>query len=278
MRSVVRIGCAAVLAALLNWPVGVAWSGDKGVTPGEGTSSVSRGSVIEKLRAGGASVTALGERGGVSGWFVEPREGAGYSLYVTRDGYSVAGLLYGPEGELLTRDQVRRAGKGIGRSSEVAQAPVRDIPVGAKRAPAGLFERSVAAFGFTLGHSGPLVVVLGDPGCDFSRSTVEELGRKAVEGRFRLHVVPLGVLGGKSAEMAIRIASSPDPALAWFGRDVAPPHRAGGQWVDRNNAVFEAWGENAVPLIAWTSPAGVKVYTVGEIGDVERWASEVFGS
>ena len=266
------------LAALVWACSGVlAWGQDVRSTPVPGKEGVGAGGVVAELRAGGAKVTELGERGGLAGWLVELGDGSKYSLYVTPDGYSVAGLLYGPKGESLTPAQLRGvSGRGEGRS-RVAQSPVRDIPIGAKRAPAGLFEKSVAAFGFTLGHSGPLVVTLGDPGCGFSRSAVEALGRKAVAGRFRLHVVPVGVLGGASAAAAIRIASSADPALAWFGRDVAPVHRAGGQWVEANNAVFEAWGENAVPLIAWTSPAGAKVYTVGEIGDVERWVVEVFG-
>lgn len=255
----------------------VAWGQEQRSTPVPDKESARGGAVIAELRASGASVTALGERGGLAGWLVRLRDGSRYSLYVTAGGYSVAGLLYGPKGEALTPGQLQRAGAAAGAGARVARGPVRDIPLGAQRAPARLFERSVAAFGFTLGHSGPMAVTLADPGCAFSRSTVEELGRKAVAGRFRLHVVPVGVLGAASAEMAVRIAASADPALAWFGRDVAPVHRAGGQWVEANNELFEAWGENAVPLIAWTSPAGAKVYTVGEIGDVERWATEVFG-
>ena len=235
------------------------------------------GGVVAELRAGGAKVTELGERGGLAGWFVELGDGSKYSLYVTPDGYSVAGLLYGPKGEPLTPAQLRGVAGSSEGYSRVAQVRARDIPIGAKPAPAGLFEKSVAAFGFTLGRGGPLVVTLADPGCAFSRSAVEALGRKAVAGRFRLHVVPVGVLGGRSAETAVRIASSADPALAWFGGDAAPVHRAGGQRVEANNALFEAWGGNAVPLIAWTSPAGARVYTVGEIGDVERWVAEAFG-
>ena len=272
------IGCWLVTAfAVWLGSSGFAWGQEQRSTPILGKETAGGGTVIAELRASGASVTALGERGGLAGWLVRLRDGSRYSLYVTEGGYSVAGLLYGPKGEALTPGQLQRAGAAADAGARVARGPVRDIPLGAKRAPAGLFERSVAAFGFTLGHSGPMAVTLADPGCEFSRSTVEELGRKAVAGRFRLHVVPVGVLGAASAEMAVRIAASADPALAWFGRDVAPVHRAGGQWVEANNELFEAWGENAVPLIAWTSPAGAKVYTVGEIGDVERWTTEVFG-
>lgn len=277
MRDVCAVAWLPLAALLCLWSGVSAWGQEVPSSPVPDGKSPGGGGVVAELRAGGARVTELGERGGLTGWFVELRDGSKYSLYVTPDGHSVAGLLYGPEGEPLTPAQLRGVAGSRDGYSRVAQTPARDIPVGAKRAPAGLFEKSVAAFGFTLGQSGPLVVTLADPACEFSKSTVETLGRKAVAGRFRLHVVPVGVLGGASAKMAVRIASSADPALAWFGRDVARAHRAGGQWVEANNAVFEAWRESAVPLIAWTSPAGVKVYTVGEIGDVERWAAEVFG-
>ena len=48
----------------------------------------------------------LGARGGLAGYLVTPVGGAGYSLYVTGDGHGVAGLLYGPDGVLLTGGQL----------------------------------------------------------------------------------------------------------------------------------------------------------------------------
>ena len=48
----------------------------------------------------------LGARGGLTGYLVTPVGGAGYSLYVTDDGHGVAGLLYGPDGVLLTGGQL----------------------------------------------------------------------------------------------------------------------------------------------------------------------------
>lgn len=277
MRHVRAVAWLPLGALLWVCPGAAAWSQEARSAPAPGNAASGGGGVVGELRAGGARVTGLGERGGLAGWFVELGDGSKYSLYVTPDGHAVAGLLYGPRGEPLTPAQLRAAaGSGDGRP-RMARTPVRGIPAGAKRAPPGLFEKSAAAFGFTLGRSGPLVVTLADPGCEFSKSTVEALGRKAVAGRFRLHVVPVGVLGGPSAEMAIRIASSADPALAWFGRDAAPPHRAGARSVEANNALFEAWGEEAVPLTAWTSRAGADFYAVGGIGDAERWAGEALG-
>ena len=229
--------------------------------------------VVGKLRKHGARVTALGERGGLSGWLVDPGEGDLYTLYVSERGYAVAGMLYGPDGLLVTRSQLEAAGRAVtagmyrrdeprssGRKMEASSGATeyRRFPVAAreaerrrlardrevaavispgrvavgeavkpkgsggerftvvhrsgavegKPAPAGLFAKSAAAFGFTLGHRGRTVLVFADPGCRWSREAVDALGKPAMAGRFRLRVVPVGVLGGESARAAVRIASS----------------------------------------------------------------------
>ena len=261
--------------------------------------------VVGKLRERGAKVTGLGDVGGLSGWLVELGGDNAYTLYVAAGGVAVAGLMYGPDGSLLTGSQLASAGKGDVVVKETARAgsearpgvgrvlkpggseevPGRggftvvadSTPVEARRAPAGLVAKSAGLFGFTLGHRGKVVVVLADPGCRWSKQAVEQLGREALRGKFRLRVIPVGVLGGSTRE-AVRIASSVDPALAWFGRDVAKADRAGVVWIEESNAVFERWGENAVPLIAWPAAEGGYVYRVGMIPDVTLWAEEVFGS
>lgn len=314
------------------------WAVAGGETVGEAPAP----GVVGKLRAHGARVTALGERGGLSGWLVDPGEGDVYTLYVSERGYSVAGMLYGPDGLLVTRSQLEAAGRTVtagtdrrdearssGRKKEASSGAreYRRFPVAAreaerrreardrevaavmsdprvaageavkskgsggerftvvrrtdsfvgKPAPAGLFAKSAAAFGFTLGHRGRTALVFADPGCRWSREAVDALGKQAMAGRFRLRVIPVGVLGGESARAAVRIASSPDPALAWFGRGAAPEHRAGGMWIEESNAAFDRWGENAVPLIAWPGRSGGYVYSVGSIPDVDAWVEEAFG-
>ena len=284
---------AGVLVSLAGLVVATsAWA--QGSSPAAGGKRVSAEvpGVVEALRAEGVSLTPLGKRGGLDGWFVRPRKGEPYSLYVTADGHAVAGLLYGPRGELVTGGQLAASvnaspGRRFAEASTARQRRVEtergggsagSVLEGAKAVAAGLFVRSADAFGFTLGQRGPVVLVLADPGCEWSRSTVAELGGLAAAGRFRLRVVPVGVLGAGSTMAAIRIVSSPDPALAWFGRDVAAAHRAGGQWIEENNGIFELWGVDSVPVIAWPSPksAGFQ-YGVGAISETERWMEEVFG-
>ena len=197
--------------------------------------------VVAALRANGARIMALGDRGGLSGHFVELADGDAYGLYLTPDGHAVAGLLYGPDGSLVTASQIaaaRGAGGGeaiptraalgeAGIDDVVAADPIvlthgyeygPDVPgtdapgteVPGAEAPGieMLFERSGAAFGFTLGRSGPLVVLFADPACRWSRAAVARLGRPALDGRLRLRVIPVGVLGAASAREAAAIASA----------------------------------------------------------------------
>ena len=251
--------------------------------------------MVAALRANGARVLALGERGGLQGHFVELGDGDAYGLYLTPDGHAVAGLLYGPDGSLLTGRQIAAArgarGDGIGAAAErtvpapagagevseaggakggvqLAHAYADDAGVPGIEA---LFERSVSGFGFTIGRAGPAVAVFADPGCRWSRAAVARLARPALDGRLQLHVIPVGVLGAASAREAAAIASAADPAMAWFEGAHAAGTAVGARRIARNNALFDAWGAGAVPLVAWRGTEGRVDRRVGDVGDVDAW-------
>ena len=88
--------------------------------------------MVAALRANGARILALGERGGLDGHFVELADGDAYGLYLTPDGHAVAGLLYGPDGTLLTGRQIETArSEGGDAMGTAAVRPVSAIaPVG----------------------------------------------------------------------------------------------------------------------------------------------------
>ena len=266
--------------------------------------------LVSALRDKGAEIVPLGPRGGLAGYLVTPAGGAGYSLYITNDGHGVAGLLYGPDGTLITGGQLAAmrgenppAGAAPGpapgsapnapnSAADVKRAAPKDLsdpgeaatPNGSTAVTrAALFERSASAFGFTLGERGPLAVLFADPGCPWSRSAVARIGREAMAGRLRLHVVPVALLGAASARRAAAIAAGPDPAQAWFARN-AGPGGPGSQdardRIQRNNALFDAWGERSVPLIAHrTMQGGIAgggiVHRVGDIADLDAWLREL---
>ena len=293
--------------------------------------------VVAALRANGARVLSLGKQGGLDGRLVEPADGDGYSLYLTPDGHAVAGLLYGPDGALLTGRQLASAGIAGGSAAEayetrrvsraapngessvsggrsgreaaregetdflpeyvagfegrgIGKAVRGDISDAAAFRPAhadgrepqvpdkgtpwdaeALFAQSHSAFGFSVGWSGPAAVVFADPACRWSRAAVTRLARAALDGRLRLRVIPVGVLGAASAREAAAVASARDPALAWFEGAPGPASPEGGRRIGRNNALFDAWGAGAVPLIAWRARDGRVAQRVGDVEDVDAW-------
>ena len=153
------------------------------------------------------------------------------------------------------------------------EVATRDTANGVSRA--FLFERAASAFGFTLGEHGPLVVLFGDPSCPWSRSAVARIGREAMAGKLRLHVVPVALLGAASAHRAAGIAASPDPAQAWFSRNDGPAGQEARDRIARNNALFDTWGERSVPLIAHRTMQGGIAHRVGDIADLGAWLREL---
>lgn len=263
--------------------------------------------LVSALRANGAEIVTLGSRAGLDGYLVMPAKGAGYSLYVTEDGHAVAGLLYGPDGMEITGAQLAAASAHRADAAPPeTRVPETFVPEtlvpetrvpqtaapattahaeleGAGRPPssaslARLFERSAAAFGFTLGKRGPVVVLLGDPACSFSRSAAAKLGRAALDGRLQLRVVPVAILGADAARRASAIAASADPARAWFEGPEHPAVRAGAERIARNNALLDEWGATAVPLIAWRAPDGAVTQRIGDIDDVGAWLTETLSA
>lgn len=283
-----RRPAAFLLPAVLS--VAVLLLRDAGAQTPPGTSAANASAAhpeavpatIAALRARGARTFALGERGGLAGYLVELADGGAYALYLTPDGHAVAGLLYAPDGTLLTGGQLAAARGATGHAAAIGGTPgvegraVRtgaEFPAGAGAGPdaEARFERAASAFSFTLGRTGPLAVLFADPGCRWSRSAAARLGQQALAGRLRLRIVPVGLLGAASARTAAGIASSPDPAAAWFGGDVPPPHPEGGTRIAHNNALYEAWGETGVPLIVRRDARGRVAHRVGDVDDVDAW-------
>ena len=220
--------------------------------------------LIEALRGNGAAATSLGETSGLDGWLVERPGEAPYTVYVTADGHAVLGLLYAPDGTLLSDRQIEAALGGAGEEGSVGSAVTRE---------ADLVERAAAAFGFTLGEGGPEVVVFADPECGFSRAAVAALGERALEGDFRLRVVPVALLGEAAALRAAGIAASPEPALAWFD-DVFPLTVAAAELIVANNALFDAAGGKGTPLVVWRTGTGVARHEGAPV-DVDAWLAEL---
>ena len=281
-RCLQRAG-ARVFACLAGAAV-ASWAGAGAAGAGEGPASL-----VERLRLSGASVTVLGKRGAMDGWWVEPAAGEAYALYVDGTGHAVLGTMYAPDGAGVTGDQLE-AMRAAGRDAEVSARSA--VSVGALGAagsggegadakdrsraassPAALLEAGMAAEGFELGRSGPQVVTFADPACPPSRAAVAMLAKRAVDGELRLKVVPVGMLGDRSKLQAGAVVSSGNRALAWFSADREGTPAKGEAWaraaVDLNGRLFLRSGLEFVPWSIRRTGDGAVSSAVGL--DFEAW-------
>ena len=270
MRAVVRVAVFSAVLVLLI--VG-------GLRLGQSQERLP--AVLSALKQSGAELVPLGRSGLLEGWLVRRQDGSVFPVYAAPDGHAVAGLLYGADGLELTGGQVRAAAKagaaaeahdGASRPGAVAagSSPVEDAVRAAaagyapparsavpERGRKVLFERALDVAAFTLGETGPDVVAFIDPACPWSRQAAAEQGSRALDGEFRLHAVPVGLLGPDSRAQAAGIAASDNPALAWFGSE--PVEEATGEEVARleaNHALWRAFGAEVVPWFAWRGGSG----------------------
>ena len=223
--------------------------------------------VIAELRAQGAEIVELGRQGGLEGYFVKLPDGSVYTLYVTDDGFAVNGMLYAPDGALLTGAQLEKARQLEG------PGPVDPE----KAALEQRFLESLQGHGFTVGLKGPVVVVFADPECRWSRLVVAELAQQAVDGALRVRVLPVALLGTESALRAMVVLSSEHPELEWFSPGVSVGGGPEGrERVLDNNRRFEAWGERAVPLTLYREKDGDIAAGVGDIVDMRRFVAALY--
>lgn len=220
--------------------------------------------VIAELRTAGAEIVELGRQGGLDGYFVKLPDGSVYTLYVTDEGYAVNGLLYAPDGALVTSAQLAM--------SHGLEGPGPPDPETAAREER--FMASLSGPGFTVGTTGPAALVYADPECRWSRLAVAELAERALAGALRLRVLPVALLGERSALRAMVVLSSEDPVLEWFDPGVSVA--AGPEARDRvleNNRRFAAWGESAVPLTVFRTRDGEIAAGVGDIVDMDGFVA-----
>lgn len=223
--------------------------------------------VIAELRNAGAEIVELGRQGGLDGYFVTLPDGSVYTLYATDDGFAVNGLLYAPDGALVTSAQLQRM-----RQTEAIPRPHPETVALEER-----FLESLQGHGFTVGTTGPAVLVFADPECRWSRLVVAELAERALRGALRVRVLPVALMGERSALRAMAVLSAEDPVLEWFSPGVsvrAGP--AGSERVLDNNRRFAAWGEGAVPLTLYRETDGGIAARVGDIVDMAGFVAGLY--
>ena len=259
-----RLALAAALTSLLPGPAAA-----EPALPGPAAA----------LAEAGAHLRPLGDAGGLAGFWVTPRAGDPYALYVTASGHAVAGLLYDPAGRPVTAGQLRGTPEAPADQAEKISAwsegRLRNAAAPAPscgRDPESerLFRTAAAAPGaFELGGSGREVVLFADTTCPWSRSTAAVLAGSALSGALRLTVVPVGVLGPRSRARAAAVVGAADPARAWFGaaEPAGEPGPLAARTIRANAALFDGWASDSVPLTVWRDRSGSVCRHAGDIAD-----------
>ena len=221
---------------------------------------------IAGIEEAGGEVISLGESEGLAAFLVIPPSGRAYTVYALEGGSVLVGLLLGADGENLTEAQLRQAEE----AGDLAEVKARlEVPAGGsdrrvvERAwtVPELFEVTRSAPGFWIGDRGPEFHTFVDPTCPFSVEHVRFLARDAALGKLKAHVIPVGVLGERGVEVAIRIAGSEFRRAKWEGGDGGAFDReAGVARVAANREVHRAWRVRGVPFTVWMGPKEVQVY------------------
>jgi thiol:disulfide interchange protein DsbG len=205
----------------------------------------------EQLRAmapGGA--VELPERHGLRGLFV--RSGQHFQVfYVTPDGQRVVpGVLWGADGQELTRAQV------AGIPGAVPTVMLGDVRPGeGAAAPSALSAMARAHAGQAGAANAPLLWMLADPRCTYSVRAMQVLQPLVAAGRVRVAVVPVAVLdrepGGQSAQTAAAMLSEPPDRMvgSWQAGRLAAVATAAdaGERLRQNMAVADAVGLRGTP-------------------------------
>ena len=286
MRSVLRaFAFSALLVLVILGGMRLGRSAE-----GPGSLSAALPASLASLQAAGAELAPLGRAGVLEGWLVRKPDGSLLTVYAAPGGHVVAGLLYGPDGLELTGGQLERAavpaqtanpagtasparialpGTGEAALADAVRAaageaaePRHSVPGPARAAgEQALFERSLDVAAFTVGERGPALVAFVDPGCPWSRRAAAELGQLALEGAFRLHAVPVGVMSPDSHAHAAGILAAPRPGLAWYRSGPVAATAEDALRLEANNALWRAFGADAVPWLAWRGrDGGIRTY------------------
>ena len=187
-----------------------------GAQAAPGASSSHDMPVIAALRVNGAEVTDLGERGGLSGHFVELAEGDAYSLYVTPDGHAVAGLLYGPDGTLLTGRQIvdargERGTAGERPATQPAWHAARDNEVSAAGGRHGVEASAGGAVDFAHAHA-------DSPSVNTIEAPNQGVPLYQSDALFRRSASAFGFTLGRTGPLVVAFA---DPGCRWSRSAVA---------------------------------------------------------
>lgn len=246
--------------------------------------------VLQSLVADGAQYRYLGPNQGVHGWLFI-KDGREQYFYVTPDGQAIiSGLLYAPQGEVITSRQIQQLRQREGAAIDRLATPEKFTESGMPKTAPGqsksdlLLQQVEDGNWFKLGSDkAPVVYSFIDPQChhchDFLK-TVRD-GKYIEDGKIQLRLLPVGIVNEESIlqSAALLIDSNPGAKLfeAIDGKKgaIPAPLDINTQSVQQNLSIMQAWKLKATPFIIYKDKTGKVKIINGTPQDIKELVGEL---
>lgn len=246
---------------------------------------------LKNLSAEGAQIRYLGREYGFDAWLTV-KNGQEQYFYVLPDRSAfLMGVLFDPQGKLVTVEQVsrlRQSGDDIleqmGESEfEKMRNKTPEEKYELLSSSEKLFYDIEQSNWVPIGRMGaPVVYAFVDPQCPHCHNLMTTLreGKYFQDGKIQVRLIPVGFRQETIAQAAYLIAA-PDPQERWFrhmeGDPDALPAKAGinDQGVQRNMAIMQSWKFNVTPLIIYRALDGTVKIVQGQPADMDAMIEDI---
>ena len=246
-----------------------------------------------------AKIDYLGRKFGLDGWLIS-KDTAVQVVYTTPDGQAtVVGLLYGPDGQVATGDQLLKAKEnGLALPTPAGVDPAGSMQAqivtpgtaapapqpGAVSPSERLWKAMESSTYLTFGSpAGAPLYVFMDPRCHYCHDYFQTLSTTVLpQNAVQLRVVPVGILGPESEKEALGLMSSSDPRAAWEKIETGdhsglPATVADGvqEKVDANKTLMGEWSLKGTPGSVYRGKDGKVKLVYGLPSDIPAVIADV---
>lgn len=275
--------CAVLLLLILALPV---------VVNAADVKDINSVPALKKfVTSSGANITYVGRRHSVDMW-VAVKDDTMQVIYTTPDGQGMLtnGMLFGPDGKMATEDMITEFGEknpaALDSLSKSINMVDDVVPVGevadlvdpqsadktnvadiaremkpSERLWQALGDAQLISFGKS---TAPIIYAFVDPRCGHCDDFWHKIAPVYVaKGQVSLRLIPVGLLGPESVELAARVLGAKDPSQAWLDLKAGKELGTGeitpdGQIaVAQNGDLMSKWKIQSTPFLVYRNPAGV---------------------
>lgn len=210
----------------------------------------------------GGTVEFLGNAYGLDGWVVITKDGHPKYAYTTPEGGLVVGMLVGPDGQIVTRDQLiayKERKEGSQKAVDLTKvAEVGGTVSKAERAYADIEKANWVRLG---DEKAPYLYIFMNVNCEHCQLYWQDLQSYVRTGALQVRFVPFGSQPA-NREGGAALLSADDPKAAWekyIGGDktvlAADKIKPGAlDKLDANTKLFAKWEMKGVPFSMYRKP------------------------